>query len=126
MLRAKSKSTSTYQVVGSCYIHGLSDAEPLLGPLPDPWEFRVRVGDTGRRVHYFHNLTTGEDSPFDPRLGTLDPGWEHCEVEEERSEAERVVWFRNRDRGEVLNSDPRMLIGALRRRGVEVEKIQLE
>lgn len=114
-----------YSVVGSCHIHGLSDAEQLLGPLPDPWRFQVKVGDTGGRAYYFQNPITGEDRTVDPRLESLPSEWETCEIEETRDEAERVAWFRNKITGEILNSDPRMLPKALKTRGVNVTNIQL-
>jgi hypothetical protein len=118
-------AAARYQVVGSCHIHGLSDAEQLLGPLPDPWRFQVKVGDMGERAYYFHNPVTSEDRTVDPRLESLPSNWEPCEVEEISNEAERVAWFRNKDTGEVMNSDPRMLPVALESRGVDVRKIQL-
>jgi hypothetical protein len=106
-------------------MHGLSDAEPLLGPLRDPWRFQVKVGGTGGRAYYFHNPVTNEDRMLDPRLEPLPSEWEPCEAEESSDEAERVAWFRNKDTGETLNSDPRMLPEALESRGVDVRKIQL-
>ena len=118
-------AATRYHVVGSCHIHGLSDAEQLLGPLPDPWRFQVKVGGTGGRAYYFHNSVTSEDRTLDPRLESLSPEWEPYEIEETSNEAERVAWFRNKGTGETLNSDPRMLPEALKSRGVNVRKIQL-
>lgn len=112
-------------MVGSCHLHGLSDAEKLLGPLPAPWRFQVKVGDTGGRVHFFHNPVTGENRTEDPRLQPLPSDWEPVQGGKTDSEAERVAWHRNKDTGQILNSDPRLLPEALEKRGVDVRMLQL-
>ena len=116
-----------YQVVGSCQVHGLSDAESLLGLLPEGWEFKVRQGAMGQRVHYFHNTVTGEDSADDPRLDELPLGWESFEGENTDTEADRVSWFRREVTGETtsVNSDPRLCERPLKDRGVDVQTIRL-
>jgi hypothetical protein len=111
--------------VGACQLHGLSDAEKLLGFLPKPWEFQVKIGDNGARVYYFRNVVTEEETMEDPRLVQLPTDWEACSVGECADELDRKTWFRNISTGETLNSDPRMLPAALRAQGVKVEKFQL-
>jgi hypothetical protein len=117
-------TASRHEVIGVGHVHGLSDGEPLLGPLPPPWQFRVKPDGTGLRVHYFHNASTGEDCSEDPRLGSLPSDWEPFKAETARGEAERTAWFRHSRTGETLNSDPRLLPAALSARGINVRVIQ--
>jgi hypothetical protein len=116
---------ATYQVVGCCHIHGLSDAEKLMGPLPNPWVFRVSSSTSGSRTHCFHNSVTGENSKLDPRLEAWSPEWELCEAVETEKEEGHDIRFRNKETGEVLNSDPRLLPAALESRGITVKRIRL-
>ncbi|KAL8282637.1 hypothetical protein RB600_005876 [Gaeumannomyces tritici] len=137
-----------YTVMGECFIHGLQDATALLGPLPGPWRVELAVAHGNRLSVWFvgrSRKTTAAAGGVvrtreDPRLaGVPLPGaWERLrgrrglpeeeqdgegegegeEEEEEADDPEMFDYFRNRDTGEVVNSDPRMMPEALEARGV--------
>ncbi|KAL8365197.1 hypothetical protein RB595_004145 [Gaeumannomyces hyphopodioides] len=128
-----------YTVMGECFIHGLQDAAALLGPLPEPWRVELTAGHGNRLSVWFVNhgktaATTTTADPVrtreDPRLMKVPlPGaWERLRGRrgsgeqdgdgEEADDPEMFDYFRNRDTGEVVNSDPRMMPEALEARGV--------
>jgi hypothetical protein len=115
----------TFQVVGSGYIHGLTDAIALLGHLQSPWKALICPESHGFKRAMFQNESTGEKTPEDPRLGPLPEPWEGLERRRERHDPEFFDKFRNKETGELINSDPRMLPDALRARGVDLKKFEL-
>jgi len=120
-------SPGIFQVVGSGYIHGLSDAAALLGTIPVPWTVHVDDDDVGEYRHRFFNSVTGQYHSLseDPRLEPLSTEWER--VPRDRTAEDPPVYevFRNKSNGEEMNSDPRMLPKALMARGVCLQKFQL-
>ncbi|KLU85427.1 hypothetical protein MAPG_04453 [Magnaporthiopsis poae ATCC 64411] len=103
----------------------------LLGPLPKPWHVELTVGhgnrlsvwfvDQGRRSDDDGKITTG--SPVrtreDPRLMDVPlTGRRGGGEGEEADDPEVFNYFRNRNTGEVVNSDPCMMPEALEARGV--------
>ncbi|KAJ8129662.1 hypothetical protein O1611_g3969 [Lasiodiplodia mahajangana] len=77
-------SNTGFQVIGACYIHGLMDAEALLGRLPEPWRFQAAQDASGVKIPSYLNSSTGEVIERDPRL-------------EETSEWERMPFNRTPD-----------------------------
>ena len=64
-----------YVVIGKCYIHGLAEGEPLLGPLPPGWRCgQIAVAGAGYMSGYF-NRETRDHTLQDPRPGALSLGW---------------------------------------------------
>ena len=101
----------TFKVVGPAYIHGLNDAEGLLGEMPGGWEITVqRPGDIWR----FRNLETGDVSPMDPRLGPLPNGWTMTADGEFQDGSDKVSPI-----------DPRCEEEELKERGVQLKAFQL-
>ncbi|KAF2491615.1 HET-domain-containing protein [Lophium mytilinum] len=117
----------SFQVVGSVYVHGLSDATALLGPIPAPWTVHVDDDDAGEYRHRFFNSITGQHHSLseDPRLEPLPPEWEHVPRDRTAEDPPVFETFRNKMTGEEMNSDPRMLPDALRKRGVPLQTFQL-
>ncbi|KAF2026265.1 hypothetical protein EK21DRAFT_115948 [Setomelanomma holmii] len=68
---------SRHQVVGAAYVHGLMDAEALLGPVKPPWQKVIRHL-SGHDCRIF-NANTGEETWNDPRSGPLPEEWEEIE-----------------------------------------------
>lgn len=114
-----------FRLVGSCYIHGFSDTETLLGPLRTPWEVKFRRVSFSDYTPCFRNSVTEEERLDDPRLGSLPPDWVQLEAKLVREEPHIFARFRNNVTGQVMNSDPRMLPQALKERGVNLRKFQL-
>ncbi|PQE21340.1 heterokaryon incompatibility protein [Rutstroemia sp. NJR-2017a WRK4] len=71
-------SSSTFQVVGECYIHGLADAVGLLGPLPNHWETIIKGDVLGKQTQRFIYDGNGEETLDDPRLEPLPWSWERA------------------------------------------------
>lgn len=116
------EDTSTFSVVGECYIHGLMDGEAFLGPLPRNWK---RVMRTDRDSQSLWETSVDRDAGLlqieDPRLGPLPSGWriighslEHlyCKYQEEAT-------------GTASMFDPRMLPDDLRDSGADLPEIKL-
>jgi Heterokaryon incompatibility protein (HET) len=61
--------SNTYQLVGSCFVHGLNWGEALLGPLPDEVEVKpFLLPENGLYQPHYVNRASGEVSYFDPRI----------------------------------------------------------
>ncbi|KAK1621786.1 heterokaryon incompatibility protein-domain-containing protein [Colletotrichum phormii] len=112
-------SSGQYTLIGECFMYGLSDANALLGPLPDSWTVQAFPG-FGRRLDFrFLNQATDELVLDDPRLPTL-CGWERIYHEPEADDPEIYAFFRNIVSSSGINSDPRMAPAALMDRGVNL------
>ncbi|KAI0429111.1 HET-domain-containing protein [Xylaria sp. FL1042] len=120
-------SNGEYQVVGSCYIHGAMDGEVLLGELPYPWKIELEIDKRGNWMYIFQNSCLDEWREDDPRLDSIPipAEWEPIEFEWTRSDPDFCRKFRNRDTGEIINSDPRLSAEALLERGIPVKTITL-
>jgi hypothetical protein len=81
----------------------------------------------GNRYKYrFYNRDTKELVQEDPRLeGTNLGNWERFDHEPEPDDPPVFDYFRHKETGEVINSDPRMLPKALEARGVKLESFML-
>jgi hypothetical protein len=100
-------------------VYGLHDGRSILGPLPRPWVVQVSPGYGSRHVYQFYNSETRELTQEDPRLGELED-WERIDHTPEADDPEVFDYFRHKKSGEAMNSDPRLLPEALRKRGVRL------
>ncbi|KAI1769417.1 HET-domain-containing protein [Hypoxylon sp. FL1150] len=116
-----------YEVVGDCYVHGIMNAETLLGPLPPPWLCQTGRDAAGDFQPYYYHTADGHKSADDPRLEAipLPPEWEPMAWRKTRTDPEACRKLRSRETGEVVNADPRMFPEELLRRGVRVERVTL-
>ena len=121
----------TFLLVGHAFVYGLEDTIPLLGKLPAPWVVRVfdQPERWSRDIYKFLNPATGELSLEDPRLEPH-PLWERVALEELGRELtgddpQDCAFFRHKETGEIMDSDPRLLPEALAARGVELVKFTL-
>jgi hypothetical protein len=77
-------------------------------------------------ILHFYNSETKITCDEDPRLGPLPEEWEAVDRGERTSEDPRIFrCFRNKQTGEVVNSNPRMEPEALRHRGVKLWEFTL-
>ena len=100
-----------FQVVGSAYVYGLSEAQAFLGPVPYPWVAKI----DSRNALVYLNSDTEEVLHEDPRLGLLPNGWE--EVAPGR--------FRVAGTVEIIDEDPRWTAESLKERGVPLKTFYL-
>lgn len=122
-------SEGAHQVVGDCFVHGLMDGEAILGPLPSSYHIESRDDalDFEAFIPVYVENATHRAQREDPRLRNipLPPEWESFEKERTRDDPLIYRMFRNKNTGEVINSDPRLFPEALRERGVPVQRITL-
>jgi hypothetical protein len=121
---------AAYQLVGSCGILGLSNAEALLGPLPKGYATKYFRDYRGQLQPWFINDETGaRRGPLeDPRLEPLPAEWYTRELSgegEERNDGFPLFEFVHRETGEVTRIDPRCTREALIARGVTLETFAL-
>ncbi|KAI1120293.1 heterokaryon incompatibility protein-domain-containing protein [Nemania abortiva] len=118
-----------YIVIGDSYLHGAMDGEVLLGQLSDEYRINARshFSHASEMVPSYIHKDTGLEQREDPRLEKmpLQRGWEPIEWEWSRDDPVHCCKFRNRDTGEVFNSDPRLFPEALRERGILIQQITL-
>ncbi|KAF2671445.1 hypothetical protein BT63DRAFT_217171 [Microthyrium microscopicum] len=114
-----------FRIVGECDILGLRDGEALLGPLPSPWRSILGILADGFLRLGFRRHGTEEFELEDPRVDPISEPWERMDYHRERHDPKFFEKFRNKDTGEVINSDPRMLPDALRARGVNLRTFSL-
>ena len=117
-------SPDLFKVQGSCYYHGLMDGEAFLGSLPEGWTV-LQYSINGMYLPRYLNGLTGEVHVNDPRLGPLPPDWVHVDVERTATDPLFVDSFKKVATGETVDSDPRILLDALDRRGVKLERFRL-
>ncbi|KAI0151766.1 HET-domain-containing protein [Xylariaceae sp. FL1272] len=116
-----------FRVVGPCYVHGMMHGEALLGSLKHPWLVKVPGDEDGQDRAHFKNTETDLSTHEDPRLAEIPipEEWEPIEFEWTTADPLYTKKFRNKNTGEVINSDPRLSPEALRERGIELETITL-
>ncbi|KIW08328.1 uncharacterized protein PV09_01245 [Verruconis gallopava] len=129
------QGSNSYQVVGSCFVHGFHDASAFLGPLPSNWRVIIRDDEYGGAVVRFRNLDqaglevdyaeSDADTVHDPRLGELSPCWEWVESERTKDEPRIYEEFYDSELDRYVHSDPRMSAEALRERGVPLRRFFL-
>ena len=114
-----------FSVIGPCFVHGLEDANVILGKLPSPWTVQVLYDGCGLlSTHQFLNRDTGVLSEDDPRLEPSSE-WERCTYERTGDDPFFVQCFRNKITGKVIKHDPRLEPGALEDRGVKLDIFNL-
>lgn len=99
-------TNGSFLVVGACFVHGLMNAEAVLGPLPDEWSY-ILTRDRGYPENScaFINNATGEQTKEDPRLPPLSSPWKRT-----------PNGFKNDETGEIVTGDPRLTPEALMER----------
>jgi hypothetical protein len=110
------------QLIGECFIDGLTDTTSFLGPLPHPWKV---VGGWGRNERYrFHylNVETSESTLEDPRLTPFGSDWERIDYEPDGNDPEFHDFFRHKITGKIMNSNPRLLPEMLLEKGVTLTR----
>ncbi|KAF5660675.1 heterokaryon incompatibility protein [Fusarium heterosporum] len=117
-------TAGTFQVVGECYVYGLSDGVCFLGPLPKNWKVIIRGDALGRPFQLFTNIVTGQETMEDPRM-SLPPNWEPALYERLPDDPALFHKFRNIETGEVINHDPRLMPETLKARGVSLQVFTL-
>jgi hypothetical protein len=100
------------------------DGESLLGPLPEGWKLEL-VFEDGSYTPTYVNTSTEHRYSEDPRLPPLDSNWAKITRQRTQDDPHFLQWFRNEDRGQVMNSDPRLLPETLIKRGVALEYFKL-
>lgn len=92
-----------FLVVGLCFVHGLMNAEGVLGSMPKQWKFILtRHRGYPEKSCAFINDETGQETTDDPRLPPLPLPWEKI-----------GDGYRNNGTGEVVPYDPRTTPEAL-------------
>lgn len=91
------------------------------------WSARVFNDSTGLfTILRFYNSETKITQDEDPRLGPLPEEWAAMGRKERTSEDPRIfAYFKNKQTGEIVNSDPRMEPEALRNKGVKLKTFAL-
>lgn len=103
------------------------DGEGVLGAISDPWKARMKMWEDSflLRPHFFNTVTKAL-STDDPRLPPLPATWEEQGLRERKQEDPFFFReFKDRETGDVINSDPRMFPEALRQRGIQLESFRL-
>jgi hypothetical protein len=119
-------SGGSFEVIGECFVHGLNDAIGLLGPLPSPWKVIGGWGHGNRYLFRFSNADTGESTHEDPRLSPLtESDWERFGHEPDANDPEIYDFFKHKNTGEIMNSDPRMLPESLKIKGIKLTSFSL-
>ncbi|KAI8945012.1 heterokaryon incompatibility protein-domain-containing protein [Xylaria longipes] len=117
-------SNTGFQVIGACYIHGLMDAEALLGQLPEPWRFQAAQDASGVKIPSYLNSSTGEVTEQDARLEETSE-WEQVPFNRTPDDPFICTRFRNRNSGQRIHWDPRLCVAALKERGVDLRTFKL-
>lgn len=111
---------SNWELIGESFINGLGDATSILGPLPSPWKVVGTWGHGNRFLFKYLNADTNESTAEDPRLASFESDWERIDHEPDASDPEFYDYFKHKETGEIMNSDPRMLQEALEANGIEL------
>ena len=100
--------SGTHHVVGECFVHGLMDAESILGSIPSGWRLELHPSTDSTWATSFTDLYTKEHYLEDPRLLALPAQWR--QVQRKRTQDDPFFFqdYRNDLTDEVINSDPRI------------------
>jgi hypothetical protein len=135
---------NNFEVIGDFFVHGIVEAESLLGPIPLPWRSFSFNNESGFGEPWYHIFDKREldvilhhspdsrgiikakyPSREDPRLGSLPPNWERVDDYKKKSDNPILLAvFRNTETGEIMKSDPRMLPEALVACGVKLQQFR--
>ena len=109
MLLRPTLSGLQYQVVGECFVNGLSNGEALLGPLPDAYQaVNVYTNDVYR--YAFINKQAGTIHYHDPRISVEDQNFEESAPSFVAPDGKKI---------------PTLTANVLERRGVKLQQIDL-
>jgi hypothetical protein len=97
-----------YQILGPAFIHGLNEAQGILGEIPYPWVPKVHRPGVVLR---FDNMETNETTFHDPRLKPLGNDWVMT-IDEETG----VHEFYHRPTGSKTLTDPQCNLSELQKR----------
>lgn len=125
MILRPTSAGEVFEIIGPCLVHGIMDTEALLGPLPKPWIVEFYRDNLGYARLHFRNTETKDLTVEDPRLGPLMPEWKRFDQDRMPDDPRWFAYFKNNTTGEVMNSDPRMLPGELKKRGIKLETFYL-
>jgi hypothetical protein len=102
----------------------MMQGEALLGPLPAYHRLGI-MSDLQRGFEVFcFNIKTDRLTK-DPRLEPWSASWEPLETIRDATDPMFFKKWRNIETGEVINSDPRLTVEALRARGVDLTEFKL-
>ena len=109
-----------HEAIGEGYFHGLMDGEGLLGPFREGWKTQLCEDRNGRLVPAYVDKS-GRVIKDDPRVGALPEPWQF------RHHVDEEIYniYVNGQPGETIEKDPRMTAEALRKRGLDLQKIFL-
>jgi hypothetical protein len=119
VLRPSGRGPDHFSVVGECFVYGLHDAIPLLGPLPHPWRGIAAWVHGDRRVVRFLNTETKEKTMEDPRLEPS-PEWERIDKKLDKDDPTLYDFFKHKGTGEIINYEPRLEPDKLEAKGVKL------
>jgi hypothetical protein len=112
-----------HQLVGEAYCHGFMDAEALLGPLPEKFQFLAKFEEKSN-VYWWGHMDRETELFYceDPRLGELPSGWKR----KNHPSDQYWNWFVN-ETGEEMKGrgDPRLTPEVLKQRGVDLKVFEL-
>ena len=115
-----------HQVVGQCYVQGFMCAEALLGPMPEGWEYVLRLNQViGGYEPAFVHRPSGRIQYEDPRLGQLPEGWRVKSHEGGDASPIYVNESTGKICGKAYYTDPRMTSEELKLRGVDMRTFRL-
>jgi hypothetical protein len=117
-------SSGRFRILGPAHVHGLMEGQAVLGSLSPSWKLVVEHTYSTYRL-LFRNAQDGAKTPQDPRLGVLPENWEPIEKEDEARLRYTVQHYRHKVTNEIINSDPRLVLEAVRARGIKVETLVL-
>ena len=113
-----------YKVISIAYVHGLDQAEGLLGPIPEPWRAVHRwLADGSCNIQLFEDTTTGFLTDDDPRLRGLTKDWSKSRSWD--PDDKQWPMFRNVRTGEETKYDPRLSPEELKKNGIEIQEFRL-
>lgn len=118
----RTPTTTTYELVGDAFVHGLHDGAAFLGQLPSPWRVQVFEDDAGYLTSYrFFNPESNVLTDEDPRLGSLGPWTRIPNPPRTASDPVLMQCFKHEETGEIIKDDPRMHPEALLMRGLVLD-----
>jgi hypothetical protein len=115
-------SSGRFRILGPAHIHGLMEGQAVLGSLSPSWNLVVK-NTYSTYTLLFHSVQDGTRTPEDPRLGELPENWEPIEKEDEARLRYTVQHYRHKITNEIINSDPRLMLEAVRARSIKVETL---
>jgi hypothetical protein len=115
-------SSERFRILGPAHVHGLMEGQAVLGSLSPSWKLVVEHTYSTYRL-LFRNAQDGAKTPQDPRLGVLPENWEPIEKEDEARLRYTVQHYRHKITNEIINSDPRLMLEAVRARSIKVETL---